>query len=157
MTKLYLAYGSNLNLSQMAFRCPDAKQLGSLYIPNWKLVFRGVADIEQSRNSDDRLPVGLWEITKQCEQALDLYEGYPNLYDKINIMGMMTYTMNRNNISPPSRAYFHSILEGYKDFGLDTSHLYDSLGWSHYQQKEEQITIPSKSSYRLKYFSGNKK
>ena len=35
MGKLYFAYGSNLNLTQMANRCPQAKQLGSAYLPNW--------------------------------------------------------------------------------------------------------------------------
>jgi len=159
MTKLYIAYGSNLNLSQMAFRCPNAKQLGSLYIPNWKLVFRGVADIQPSTNNHDMLPVGLWEITEECEQALDLYEGFPNLYGKIEIMGMMTYTMNRTSFAPPSRGYFQSILEGYKDFGLDTAHLYNSLGWSHCHHVHTNIIQdrPSNSGYRLKYFSGNKK
>ena len=27
-TKLYLAYGSNLNLGQMAYRCPDSQVAG---------------------------------------------------------------------------------------------------------------------------------
>ena len=77
-----MAYGSNLNLANMATRCPDAKHLGSMYIPNWKLVFRHVADIVPSYDKEDLLPVGVWEITKDCEKALDFYEGYPNLYGK---------------------------------------------------------------------------
>jgi len=28
MTKIYLAYGSNMNLEQMAVRCPNAKLMG---------------------------------------------------------------------------------------------------------------------------------
>ena len=68
MGKLYFSYGSNLNVSQMASRCPNAIQLGSTYLPNWRLVFRGVADIEPSRNVDDLLPVGVWEITDECEK-----------------------------------------------------------------------------------------
>ena len=28
--KYYLAYGSNLNLSQMAYRCPNAKPIGTI-------------------------------------------------------------------------------------------------------------------------------
>jgi hypothetical protein len=87
-TKLYFAYGSNLNLTQMAQRCPDARQLGATYIPNWRLVFRGVADIEPTRSNDVLLPVGVWEITKRCEEQLDIYEGFPHLYRKITVNGM---------------------------------------------------------------------
>ena len=75
---LYLAYGSNLNVKQMEIRCPRAKIMGSFLLPNYKLVFRGVADIEESEG--DYCPVGLWKITRKCLGALDRYEGYPTLY-----------------------------------------------------------------------------
>ena len=135
-TKLYFAYGSNLNLTQMAKRCPNAKQLGSAYIPNWRLVFRGVADIEPSRNADDLLPVGVWQITDECENSLDIYEGFPHLYRKITVNGMMTYVMNQKDLLPPSTHYFNGILDGYKDFGLKTNHLYESLGWSQFKSQQ---------------------
>ena len=35
MKKFYLAYGSNLNVKQMRFRCPDARIVGSAEIPNY--------------------------------------------------------------------------------------------------------------------------
>ena len=124
MTK-YFAYGSNLNMQQMASRTPFATSEGQMYIANWRLVFRGVADIEPHQGS--RLAVGLWKITKPDEDALDIYEGYPDMYRKENILGMMTYRMNSNRIMPPSEIYFDTILEGYRDFGLDTDLLYDAL------------------------------
>jgi hypothetical protein len=45
---LYLAYGSNLNIKQMKIRCPYAKPSGTFYMPNYRLVFRRVADITKS-------------------------------------------------------------------------------------------------------------
>ena len=39
--KLYIAYGSNLNLPQMAKRCPTAKVVGTSEIKDYALVFRG--------------------------------------------------------------------------------------------------------------------
>ena len=120
----------------MASRCPSAIQLGSAYLPNWRLVFRGVADIEFTNNSDDLLPIGVWQLTKECEESLDIYEGFPNLYKKISVNGMMTYTMNQKNLSVPSKAYFNSILEGYEDFNLNTDHLFKSLGRSYHKQPE---------------------
>ena len=39
--KLYFAYGSNINLDQMAYRCPDAKVVGPVTLEGWELLFRG--------------------------------------------------------------------------------------------------------------------
>lgn len=41
MGKLYIAYGSNLNLTQMAARCPSAKVYAKGVLNNWELVYRG--------------------------------------------------------------------------------------------------------------------
>ena len=127
--KLYFAYGSNLNRDQMQMRCPDAKPIGKLMLANWRLVFRGVADIEPCEGHI--LPVGLWSITDKCETALDLYEGYPRLYGKryFNIKGerYMTYTMNHDHISPPNAGYVDTIREGLDDFRLPTSFLHEAV------------------------------
>ena len=37
----YLAYGSNLNLEQMAHRCPTAKPVGPVVLKDYQLLFRG--------------------------------------------------------------------------------------------------------------------
>ena len=64
--KLYLAYGSNLNLKQMANRCPTAKVVGASQINDHRLLFRGahagaVATIEPFKGGN--VPVLVWEIT----------------------------------------------------------------------------------------------
>ena len=38
---LYFAYGSNLDLEQMAQRCPDAEIVRSVRLENYELRFRG--------------------------------------------------------------------------------------------------------------------
>ena len=43
----YGAYGSNLNKEQMKKRCPLSNPIISFHIVGWKLVFKGVADIER--------------------------------------------------------------------------------------------------------------
>ena len=139
-TKLYLAYGSNLNNRQMAYRCPTARPVGSAMIYGWELVFRGVADIVKSKDPNMLLPVGIWEIEPGDEYELDLYEGYrksgKGLYDKIKVCGIMTYQMTRREIARPDTSYFNTILQGYHDFGLDTSYLYDAAGWAAYEENE---------------------
>ena len=41
MKKYYLAYGSNLNVRQMALRCPTAKPVGTAVIKDYELLFKG--------------------------------------------------------------------------------------------------------------------
>lgn len=139
-TRLYMAYGSNLNKGQMAYRCPTARPVGSALIYGWELCFRGVADIVKSEDPNMMIPVGIWEIEPADEYELDIYEGYresgKGLYDKINVCGIMTYQMTRRDIAKPSMEYFNTILEGYHHFGLDTSYLYDAVGWAEYEQNE---------------------
>jgi hypothetical protein len=82
---LYIAYGSNLNLQQMAFRCPTAKVIGASKIKDYELLFRGgrrgsVATVEPLKGS--HVPVLLWELKEKDLQALDRYEGYPHFYRK---------------------------------------------------------------------------
>ena len=128
--KLYLGYGSNLNVTQMMARCPNAKPYGTILLKDWKLVFKGVADIIPQKNSS--VPVGIWKITDDCEKALDRYEGYPVLYKKIyfttkNNERMLCYKMNSYDINPPMEMYYETIRKGYKDFGLDMKYLTEAL------------------------------
>ena len=62
-SRLYIAYGSNLHLPQMAFRCPTAKVVGASHIKDYELLFRGgrngaVATVEPLQ--DSHVPVLLW-------------------------------------------------------------------------------------------------
>lgn len=81
--KLYIAYGSNLNLGQMADRCPTAKVVGASELMDYRLLFRGahagaVATVEPYKGGS--VPVLVWEIAPADEAALDRYEGWPFLY-----------------------------------------------------------------------------
>ena len=90
---LYMAYGMNTNRDAMKVRCPKAKPLGGFYLPDTRLVFRGVADIVP--DMDTICPVVLWEITHDCLRALDKLEGYPHLYNRRKInTDWIVYEMN---------------------------------------------------------------
>ena len=146
MKKIYLAYGSNLNHQQMAERCPKAIYIGSTIIKGWRLIFKSVATIEKEIGTD--VPVGVFEISDQCEKALDVYEDYPQLYDKrkldVDLNGRlltaMTYVMVAGyGIAPPSKKYFDVISEGYKNCGLDLDFLSEA--------KEHSIKADSGEGY----------
>ena len=80
--KYYLAYGSNLNKEQMAYRCPGAVPVGTMMLEGYELLFRapGVLTIEE--NAEGKVPIGIWKVDEQHEKALDRYEGYPRVYYK---------------------------------------------------------------------------
>ena len=129
---LYLAYGSNLNKKQMSRRCPNAKPVGSVVLPGYKLEFRRVATIKHTKKTYDKLGCGLWEITEKCEKSLDIYEGFPHVYSKRKLKlddgrEVMTYIMNNGELSPPTLKYFNTIREGYKDFDLPNNLLVPKL------------------------------
>lgn len=137
--KLYIAYGSNLNLNQMKHRCPTARVIGTSELENYELVFRGsrnsaVATIEPCEGST--IPVLLWSIQPEDEMALDRYEGYPNFYGKSGVditvgnykATAMVYIMTEGyKLGNPSDSYLKTIKEGYIDAGFDLDILYNAV------------------------------
>lgn len=131
--RLYIAYGSNLNLEQMKHRCPTAEVVGAAELKNWRLWFRGgrhsaVATIE--REQGFIVPVLIWWIRPRDELALDRYEGFPFLYRKETLrlivngrrVCAMAYIMNEagHPYGAPSAGYLNTIREGYESANFDT-------------------------------------
>ena len=96
MRKYYLAYGSNLNVNQMAHRCPNARAVGTGAIPGYELLFKGSktgAYLTIEKAADSFVPVAVWAVTPEDEAALDRYEGCPNFYYKKEIAITMRETV----------------------------------------------------------------
>lgn len=123
----YIAYGSNMNVEQMAFRCPHAKIYGVGHIENYRLEFYLHATIDNKNG--ENVPVVVWEINdKKDWETLDIYEGYPNYYIKRKIKVRMddgreikgiAYIMNFFRDYPPTQEYVDGIVKGYTDFGFE--------------------------------------
>ena len=61
--KIYIAYGSNMDLEQMRYRCPNAKMKGTGVLENWRLMFKGsltgsYATIEEEEEDPARQDAG---------------------------------------------------------------------------------------------------
>jgi hypothetical protein len=124
--KIYFAYGANTNKDAMAIRCPKAKVICAGHITNFRLKFNNVADIVATDSSYGvDAPCVIWEITKDCEERLDRFEGFPELYSKINVEGYegcqyqeqykgFAYKMNYEGFHTPSPSYVRGIRNGLK-------------------------------------------
>ena len=139
MGKLYIAYGSNLNLAQMAARCPSARIYAKGVLNNWELVYRGSKTNSHAtiiKKSGSAVPVLVWEIQPRDEYRLDIYEGYPHYYFKKNLMveidgrqmKAMAYIMMEWQLpGRPSATYIDTIRQGYVDNDMDMTVLKESL------------------------------
>ncbi len=156
--KHYFAYGSNMNLNQMAFRCPDAEVVEPVRLEGYCLAFRmsgggnGVATILPKEGSS--LEDVLWRISKRDEQRLDRYEGFPYLYGKeavtvIILDGVrreiMAYTMNspfKDVPALPSSSYLEGILCGCRQNGINTAPVLEAVRRT--QQELPGEAVPQK-------------
>jgi hypothetical protein len=130
----YFAYGMNTNLSQMAVRCPRARSLGSATLMGHEFRFARHADIIP--NPEFVTHGVLWEITPDCELALDALEGYPTYYQKKMVrvfynnksVECMTYYMTGDLPDEyPSDGYLEMLMDGYQEHGVDNGQIYSSL------------------------------
>lgn len=156
MSKLYIAFGSNLSKKQMRARCPTARALGKFMLTSAQLVFRGVADLEFIPGA--QTPCGLYSLNEADERALDRYEGVSTgAYFKseqitLNYAGRkrkaLIYLMNSDAIYPPSQEYVDRIRKGYKDFGLEEKYLEDAIKRSFVDRNPDEATRARRARQR---------
>lgn len=153
---LYFAYGSNINLEQMACRCPDACVVGPVFLEDYELLFRRGGFATIAPKAGGRVHGLLWSLTRSCERSLDRYEGYPRFYDKRTVtvrdglgrsLSVMAYIMDERFREPmlPTDSYYHGILEGYRQNGMPTEPL--KQAWEHCVREVHQETERINASF----------
>jgi len=127
----YFAYGSNLNHKQMKkTRCIGSKYIKNFLLKDYELSFCypiiqnkfGYANVIKKK--DFQTPGAIWEITKEHEEILDSYEGFPKIYQKeffyLNEKKVMFYIMKKYYFKKPPKSYIDVINEGYKDCNINS-------------------------------------
>lgn len=131
--RIYGAYGANTNIESMDMRCPDATIIGVGKLHGYRLEFKGVADIMPAAGHS--MDILIWDITKDCEEALDFFEGFPRMYVKrqlhVELGGVkyptMFYVMNGvRDLSLASDAYYNCLHEGYGANGMEMKELHQA-------------------------------
>lgn len=89
---LYFAYGSNLSTEQMRTRCPTSTAIGLGFLPGWRWLIneRGFANVLPP-SSPAPTPADaaggvfglLYLLPPRDEESLDVFEGVPDSYDKV--------------------------------------------------------------------------
>ena len=134
----YLAYGSNLSVGQMLYRCPNAIYVGTAEIDGYELLFKGSKTgsyLTIEKNTGSMVPVAVWRISAEDEKNLDRYEGCPRFYYKtripVKVRNLLTgrlgpevdgiiYIMHEErSMGIPTGEYYNTCLEGYRRFGFD--------------------------------------
>ena len=126
---LYFAYGANMHPEAMSWRCPKALASQAFILRDWELKFYSHATIEPRKGA--QVAGVLWEITADCEQSLDMFEGYPNYYTKRTWIQdgiqFFFYEMTSPKSGRPSQGYVLDIAESYAFWQLPQSLLTESL------------------------------
>lgn len=124
-TRLYLAYGANMNMESMSWRCPQARPVGAFELKDWQLEFYSHANIRPCTGSS--VHGVLWAITEECEQHLDAFEGFPDYYIKKSwIQGdqhIMFYEMSDFKRGQPTLGYISDIRNSYHHWHLPVQYL----------------------------------
>ena len=150
MKELYFAYGSNLNLSQMAARCPMAYVMSRAVLEGYELAFRrGVLTILPKEGS--RVNGLLWRVNAWDELTLDRYEGYPHLYTKELLpvrtdsgpQTVVAYVMTApycERTQPPTSTYLQTVLDGCRMAGFDPKAVLQAAA----QARQAEQRVPRK-------------
>ena len=126
----YFAYGANLCRRHMALWCPDAVPVVRATLPGYRLVFRTWADLVESPG--DCVQGALYEIDAAGLATLDEFQEYPDLYRRLHVRVLserwffdaMAYRMvPGHRLALPDPDYLNLIVQGYRDWKLDTSQL----------------------------------
>ena len=94
---IYMAYGSNLDKSQMKIRCPKATSL---------------EDCETALDYYEGFPRLYRKKYFENQKTKDTY---------------MAYVMNGNDLGNPMEKYLQGIINGYDDFGIEKKYLEEAL------------------------------
>ncbi|MEZ5143284.1 MAG: gamma-glutamylcyclotransferase family protein [Acidimicrobiales bacterium] len=127
----YFAYGSNLDASQMANRCPGAVPGEVARLDGWafRIGHRGVATIEPATGGV--VWGGLWTVTDAHLAALDVAEGVAiGRYRRERLLvragttpiEAVVYVEDFVEAGPPRTGYLERILRGAEQFGLPATY-----------------------------------
>lgn len=157
----YFAYGSNLDVTQMARRCPDATdpRPATLVDHDWLINERGVATVEPFDGG--QVHGILWQVSDDDLETLDRAEGVPVRYrrDRLTVYTddgpeeAWVYVDHRVEPGAPREGYLERIIDAAGHHGLPSRWLdfltrWDPVHWPR-QLGEPDASAPQSLSELL--------
>jgi gamma-glutamylcyclotransferase (GGCT)/AIG2-like uncharacterized protein YtfP len=146
MSSLYFAYGSNMNFTQMHYRCEGAKYIGRARLDDWSYFINsnGYAGIEISSGS--QVFGCLWLLDQSHFKVLDKYEAVEEgFYTRIEVLVFdeqsltrkeaIVYLSNNREYGLPTETYHRGILQGAQQVGLPIEYSELLESWSEGKSK----------------------
>lgn len=134
-TVTYFAYGSNMDMEQMRYRCPGAELHGTAVLPDYKFALDSAGCATVIPCEGKEVCGVLWSINSEDEKALDRYEGvaagcYGKETLKVSCEGYLSkfpvliYVSRRGENTGERRdGYMKKIVEAAEKLGFDSSYL----------------------------------
>ena len=146
MSSLYFAYGSNMNFTQMHYRCEGANYIGRARLDDWSYFINsnGYAGIEISSGS--QVFGCLWLLDQSHFKVLDKYEAVEEgFYTRIEVLVFdeqsltrkeaIVYLSNNREYGLPTETYQRGIIQGAQQVGLPIEYSELLESWSEGKSK----------------------
>ncbi|MFH0753153.1 MAG: gamma-glutamylcyclotransferase family protein [Candidatus Omnitrophota bacterium] len=144
----YFTYGHNMNHDLMRTLCPGAKFIRPAALIGYALFFDGYstrwngAVVNIDNSMDDEVWGGLFEVTAQDFNSIDVDEGHPKYLKRFTLqvgdadarsrVEASIYGREAQPTGMPARLYLEKILKGAKDCRLP--HEYIQRNFGHYMK-----------------------
>ena len=128
----YFAYGANIIRSEMAERCPAARELGVATLAGWRFAIGAAGYGTILRDPNASVAGLLWSLTRECEITLDEFEAIGRgLYRKeiLEIAGGPTLVYVASDAAPgrPRPGYLEPIVAAAVELGFPAGYIETSL------------------------------
>jgi gamma-glutamylcyclotransferase (GGCT)/AIG2-like uncharacterized protein YtfP len=126
-SRLYFAYGSNLNTERLAKRCGYVEKVKTVVLPHYRLAFNTGNDLRSFANivpsKRDVIEGVVYRISQYQEDQLDVYEGvsmgnYSKQYIRIDNDLVLCYFGEKPSTYNPDLDYLRIIHAGAKEHNL---------------------------------------
>ncbi len=136
----YFAYGSNMDASQMARRCPGAGLLGTATVAGLRFVVTRAGYASVVPDSTGVVYGVLWSLAPADEVRLDVYEGVAEgLYGKATVrvqrpashepIEALLYVATDPTPGRPKAGYLERVVDAARRHGLPPAYVAEIAGW----------------------------
>ncbi|MFP6855283.1 MAG: gamma-glutamylcyclotransferase family protein [Opitutales bacterium] len=130
----YFAYGSNMNLDQMAVRCPGSRFLTLVAKRGWRFIINQRGYVTAVDDPSEQTLGCLWELSDEDWSELDRYEGVSaGYYDRVDCevirmdseerVSAIAYRATNEIPGIPNPPYADAVIHGAVQIGLPKEYL----------------------------------